>query len=132
MMLGREPELPIDLLFGSSLRRKSEFQCTYVQNLQNPLGDIHSLARDEMIKASDRQKVILTTMLKMSLFIQEIMYGCNKKKKGGIYPKFTKSWKGPYFIVAKISDLLYKIQKKKKQGDVKIVHNLLKRYYGKV
>lgn len=81
-----------------------------------------------MIKASDRQKVILTTMLKMSLFIQEIMYGCNKKKKGGIYPKFTKSWKGPYFIVAKITDLLYK----KNQGDVKIVHNLLKRYYGKV
>ena len=40
------------------------------------------------------------------------MYGCYKKKKGGIYPKFTKSWKGPYFIVAKISDLLYKIQKK--------------------
>lgn len=56
MMLGREPELPIDLLFGSSLRRKSESQCTYVQNLQKPLGDIHSLARDEMIKASDRQK----------------------------------------------------------------------------
>ena len=39
------------------------------------------------------------------------MYGCNKKKKGGIYPKFTKSWKCPYFIAAKISDLLYKIKK---------------------
>lgn len=56
MMLGREPELPIDLLFRSSIRRKSESQCTYVQNLQKPLGDIHSLARNEMIKASDRQK----------------------------------------------------------------------------
>lgn len=59
MMLGREPELPIDLLFGSSPATKSKSQCSYVQNLQKSLWEIHSLASEEMIKASDRQKTLL-------------------------------------------------------------------------
>lgn len=131
MMLGREPELPIDLLFGSSPATKSKSQCSYVQNLQKSLWEIHSLASGEMIKASDRQKRYYDHNAKNTSFQEgDNVWLCNKKKKGGIYPKFTKSWEGPYTIVSKLSDLVYKI--KSTQGDIKIVHhNLLKIYHGK-
>lgn len=131
MMLGREPELPIDLLFGSSPATKSKSQCSYVQNLQKSLWEIHSLASGEMIKASDRQKRYYDHNAQNTSFQEgDNVWLCNKKKKGGIYPKFTKSWEGPYTIVSKLSDLVYKI--KNTQGGVKIVHhNLLKIYHGK-
>lgn len=123
-MFGREPELPIDLLFWNSPPTKSKSQCSCVQNLQKSLWEIHSLASEEKIKASDRQKRYYDhNAQKISFQKGDNVWLCNKKKKGSIYPKSLKPWEGPYISVSKIGDLVYKIQNT--QGDVKIVHNNL-------
>lgn len=57
-MLGREVELPIDLLYGHHDTPKLPFDSPseYVRKLQETLFDIHELVRSQMLKAGTRQK----------------------------------------------------------------------------
>ena len=49
-------------------------------------------------------------------------YALEKKKKGkGRTPKLARSWEGPFVIVKRINDLVYRIQRNK-QSKTKVVH----------
>ena len=54
----------------------------------------------------------------------------NPKRKKGHCPKFSKPWEGPYLVIKKLSDVVYRIQKSEKSKP-KVVHfDRLKPYRG--
>lgn len=54
MMSGREPIFPVDLVYGRIQDQKRVSD--YVQNLRTKLWNVHESARENLAKASDRQK----------------------------------------------------------------------------
>ena len=57
LMLGREVELPTDLLYGRHDTPKllCDSPSEYAKNLQETLYDIHELAKPQLLKAGERQ-----------------------------------------------------------------------------
>lgn len=60
MMLGREVTLPVDIVYGEPNVNSHEVggdnQPGYIEVLEERMWQIHDKARENMIKASDRQK----------------------------------------------------------------------------
>lgn len=57
MMFGRELDLPIDMLFRNHTCDQSDQDvCTYLETYWEKMWKIHNLAREQMTKASDKQK----------------------------------------------------------------------------
>ena len=51
-------------------------------------------------------------------------------RKVGLCPKLQRPWDGPYRVIEKISDLVYRIQKLGKTRTQVVHHNRLKKYVG--
>ena len=93
----------------------------YVDNLQQTLAEIHVLARSEMLKASDRQKRVYDNRANANSYQQgEKVYVFDSTRKKGLSPKLQCRWAGPFRVLGKLSDFLYKIEFPNK---VKIVHH---------
>ncbi|UYV79908.1 K02A2.6-like [Cordylochernes scorpioides] len=91
ILFGRELRLPCDLEFGSPGEPPAEVT-EYVNNLRSILSETHEL------------------------------YGCFiQKEKKGLLPKLMPVWEGPYKIIKRINDLVYRIQRSSK-SKAKVVH----------
>ena len=128
MLFGREVTLPIYLLLGAS-ERVEEYQCclSYVTDLRNTLCEIHNMAREKMLLASDRQKKAYDFRQNFRSYkIGETVYLHNPARKVDSSEKLHCPWTGPFLVVERISDLVYKIQES--PGDAKkcVHHDRLK------
>ena len=132
MMYGEEMMLPVDL-FGmpSDSSQDAELSTDYAQKTRHRLREAHDRAREVLKQAAKRQKRnydkgIITQPIQVGSFVwlhQEI-------RKKGRCPKLQFKWDGPYLIVSKLSDVVYRIQKSQ-QSKPKVVHyDRLKPYEG--
>ncbi len=132
MLHGEEMELPIDLS-SPIVEPEQERNMTtdYAQNLRQKLRTAHERVRENLKQAARRQKRnydrgIITTVIPVESFVwlhQEI-------RKKGRCPKLQFKWDGPYLVIAKLSDVVYRIQKSP-QSRPKVVHfDRLKPYEG--
>ena len=130
MMLGHEINLPTDLMFpiheGNHL-----VDSEYASTLQEKLQRAHENARLHLRSAALRRKKLYDLKASPSRYKRgDFVWLYTPQKKKGISPKLQ-FWSGPYLIVHKLSDALYRIQKSVRTL-LKIVHfNSLKRYHGK-
>ena len=124
MMFGREVTLPIDLLLGPFMDQKQKSsQVPYIQNLREKLEVIHEVARENLEKSSERQKRVYDHRANAhSYCVGENVFLFDPSKKKGISPKLQSRWTGPYLVVGKLSDLLYKVQLNP-QSRIKVVHH---------
>lgn len=131
MMSGREPLLPVDLIYVGIQDHK--IVSDYVQDLMTKLWNVHESARENLAKVSDRQKRnydLKTTDQTFSQGDGVLLF--NPAKIKGRSPKLSCKWEGPYTIVRKISDLIFEI-KYSSTVKPKIVHiNRLKPFVGKM
>ena len=51
-------------------------------------------------------------------------------RKVGLCPKLQRQWDGPFRVVNRLSDLVYRIQRVGKTRTQVVHHNRLKKYYG--
>ena len=134
MMFGREVTLPVDLLLGSfpDINQESS-EIVYLQNLKEKLGKIHEIARENLEKSSDKQKRVYDHRANAKSYnVGDTVFLFDPSKQKGISPKLQSRWAGPYSVMGKLSDLLYKIQLNP-QSKIKVVHHdRLKLGYGKV
>ena len=132
LMLGREAELPVDLLMGRP-ENEEEIHCMteYVEALAEKLETVHDLARENIQLSSNRQKKYYDHKAQLKQFNQgEAVWLHNPARKKGISPKLTRQWEGPYTVVTRLSDVTYRIQLSARSKP-KIVHfNKLKLYVG--
>lgn len=133
VVLGRELRLPCDLVFGSAGTSNEEGATSYVENLRESLLITHQLVRQRMNIASDRMKARYDVRANPRQFNEgDLVWLYNPQRKKGLSPKLSPSWEGPYRIVKRINDVVYRIQRSPR-SKMKVVHlNRLSEYHGNV
>jgi hypothetical protein len=132
MMLGREVDLPIDLLFPPPEEiSSSQTPNDYVQSLIEKMNSLHGLAREKLVESCKKQKRLYDRKIsKHSLHVDDPVWLRIFIHSKGLSKKLSLNWDGPYKVTHKISDVTYKVQKSQRSKP-KIVHfNRLKPYKG--
>ena len=132
LMIGREIRVPIDLVFG-----RPEPECynegvtNYGTKLAENIEQAHEFAR-EVLKTSSMKRQYDVDAKAKRFEVGESVWLYSAVCKKGLSPKLTRPWTGPYVIIKRINDLVYKI-KLSAQAKPKIVHrNRLWKYNGRL
>ena len=110
LMLGRETTTPLDIAFEMHPSIKPIPESQYVWELRERLESVHTMVRQYTGQSIQRQKKYQDMKLSYDSFqVGDEVYVYFPVKKSGQTSKFTSFWRGPYKIVAKLSDVLYKV-----------------------
>lgn len=121
VVFGRELRLPSDLLFGSPYRKNEEVN-DYAENLRQRLTNVHEQVRIKMKIESDRMKARYDIRASGKTFEEgDEVWLYNPTRKKGLSPKLQQSWEGPYKVIKRINDVVYRIQRSPKTK-MKVVH----------
>ncbi|KAJ8960041.1 hypothetical protein NQ318_009478 [Aromia moschata] len=129
---GREMKLPTDLMLGRPLEETEERSLPeFVEDLRRRMDRIHRFAREKLKIHSDKMKQRLdTTSTETDFKPGDAVWLYAPKRMKGRSPKLQKNWEGPYTIIKKINDLVYRIQLSPRSKP-KVVHlERLARYTG--
>ncbi|VDI04194.1 Hypothetical predicted protein [Mytilus galloprovincialis] len=138
MMLGREIELPIDLIYGPHPQHEEFIDETQVVNehmiqITQNMWKVHEKARRNMVNASENQKKQYDIKSYQHSYKKgNVVWLYTPTRVKNISPKLQRKWDGPYFIVTVLSDVTYKIQKNPSSRSQVVHHDRLKPYYGEV
>jgi hypothetical protein len=109
MVFGRELCLSRDL-FGAPQDNK-ESTADYAANLAERLHDIHHLARQHLKEASDQMKARYDQLANSAGFQDgDRVWPYRPTRRSERSPKLQLCWEGPYNIVTRINDVVYRIQ----------------------
>lgn len=131
VLFGSELRLPIDLYLGRPDTEQEQSVSEYVSCLQEKLESIHKFTRGQLQLVSDKMKDrydLLQTVEPLERGDPVWLY--QPQRKRGLSPKLQSNWEGPYLIIKKINDLVYRVQQGPRTK-AKVVHrNRLWRYSG--
>lgn len=107
LMLGREVELPIDMLFGrnDSPKFPSDSYSEYVKNLQANLYDLHELARAQSLQLEPDRRRNMTIMQTIQIPIGDLVL-LNAKRISKLNPTFCRNLEGLYKL-QRLFQILY-------------------------
>ena len=133
MMYGENITLPVDLYsFPVEPEQDKDLKTDFGQELRDKLRIAHEQARTSLKKAAERQKRnydskgVLSTPYTEGTFV----WLHNEIRKKGYNPKLQFKWDGPYLVLKKLSDVVYRIQKSPKSKPRVIHFDRLKPYKG--
>ena len=134
MTFGHEIRLPIDLVFGQPERENSEqvYGSQYANELSDKIGEVHEFARSRLQVASDAMK--RNYDIKSNLFefqVGDAVWLYDPVRKVGLNPKLQRPWKGPCKVIAKLSDILYRIRQSPRHRSRVVHHDKLRKYKGR-
>ncbi|KAJ8946106.1 hypothetical protein NQ318_010405 [Aromia moschata] len=121
IVMGRELRLPCDLKFGCTPGDDVAGE-DYISTLRQRMDDIHERVRSNIQGASDRMKETYDINANDGRYQpgnQVWLY--NPQRRRGLSPKLQSSWEGPYEVVTRINDVVYRIQKLPR-GKPRVVH----------
>ncbi|KAJ8959050.1 hypothetical protein NQ318_022305 [Aromia moschata] len=121
IVMGRELRLPCDLKFGCTPGDDVAGE-DYVSTLRQRMDDIHERVRSNIQGASDRMKETYDINANDGRYQpgnQVWLY--NPQRRRGLSPKLQSSWEGPYEVVTRINDVVYRIQELPR-GKPRVVH----------
>ncbi|KAJ8944260.1 hypothetical protein NQ318_013672 [Aromia moschata] len=121
IVMGRELRLPCDLKFGCTPGDDVAGE-DYVSTLRQRMDDIHERVRSNIQGASDRMKETYDINANDGRYQpgnQVWLY--NPQRRRGLSPKLQSSWEGPYEVVTRINDVVYRIHKLPR-GKPSVVH----------
>ncbi|KXJ10888.1 Retrovirus-related Pol polyprotein from transposon 412 [Exaiptasia diaphana] len=130
LMFGREIRLPVDLMFGAPESGKDLTNtCDYARSLQDKIRKVHGYAREHLTTESDRQKKKYNQRLNQKNYDRGApVWFYNPKRRKGVSPCLQLPWEGPYLVLKRISDVVYKIQKSPRSKSRIIHHDRLQSY----
>lgn len=123
IIFGADLRLPSDLKFGSSSER-SGAGGDYWKMLQAEMNEIHQVVRQRTQLMSNKMKDRYDRAMNSEGFKEgELVLLYNPQRKKGMSPKLQTSWEGPYKIVNRLNDVVYRIQSyTARRGKIKFVH----------
>ncbi|KAJ8961686.1 hypothetical protein NQ318_021285 [Aromia moschata] len=117
---GREMKLPTDLILGRPLEENQERSLPeFVEDLRERLNRIHRFASEKLKMHSDKMKQRLdTTSTETAFKPGDAVWLYAPKRTNGKSPKLQSNWEGPYTIIKKINDLVYRIQEASRRWSI--------------
>lgn len=121
ILFGRELRLPCDLQFG--IRPEEELaDDDYVTNLRRRMNGIHEEVRSNLQEASERMKERYDVKAEKGGYHPgDLVWLHNPKRRRGYSPKLQSSWEGPYEVITRLNDVVYRIKMQPK-GKPRIIH----------
>ncbi len=133
MMLGREVRLPMEVTHAVQ-PKLDEPLCygEYVGNLRDKLHKAHTIARDNLKGATERQQGYYDAKATLNKYHPgHLVWYLNESTRPNECPKLQNTYIGPVPVIKVISDLDYIIQTDKKGSQRVFHHDKLKPYEGK-
>ncbi|KAJ8974407.1 hypothetical protein NQ317_014901 [Molorchus minor] len=94
----------------------------YVTTLRRRMDDIHDQVRSNIQSASDRMKETYDIGAQNDGYQSgDLVWLYNPQRRRGLSPKLQTLWEGPYEVLARINDVVYRI-KKSSGGKPRVVH----------
>ena len=126
LMYGSEVNLPIHLTLGP-LPQEEENLHQFSWDLREHISEIHQLARNQLKLAENAQKSQYDQRVHVNKYEPGDKVWLHQTRRfKGLSPKLQSRWVGPYKVVQRISDIVYKIKKTGKS--IIVHHNRLKPY----
>ncbi|GBM66858.1 Retrovirus-related Pol polyprotein from transposon 412 [Araneus ventricosus] len=121
MLFGRTLRLPCDILFGRPSETPSS-PIEYMKNLEARLESVHAFARERIKLASERMKTRYDSRATDHHFKEgDLVWMYNPKRRRGLSPKLQQNWEGPYTVVKKLNDVVYRVQRSP-NAKPKVIH----------
>ena len=128
LVLGKEVTLPIDLMFETETQESAG---DYVAELRDRIRLAHDRAR-EQLKTSTRtyKRYYDRNVIRKCYKPGEFVWLKDERRRKGYSPKLQFAYEGPYMVVNRLTDVVYRIQRGPR-AKFKVVHfEKLKRYEG--
>jgi hypothetical protein len=121
ILFGRELRLPCDLVFGSKPGEDLAGE-DYVTDLRRRMDDIHEQVRTNIQASSGRMKDQYDIKAEKGGYQPgDLVWLYNPQRRRGLSPKMQRNWEGPYEVVKRINDVIYRIRKTP-TGKPRVVH----------
>ncbi|CAG2186283.1 unnamed protein product [Mytilus edulis] len=134
MIFGEEMRMPLDVILAEELcENGSELvsEHDHVMKLQDKLKTIHEIARVSLGTAAKRQKRQYDKNVKRLDYSEgDLVRRYQPRTAKGVKKKLSRFWTGPWVIVEKLSNVLYKIKHSPNSTPVIIHADNLKLYKG--
>ena len=131
LMMGREIRTPIDLVYERPDPEIVDSYTSYVQELQENMQVTHEFARKYLQQSFESMRKRYDVDSSASVFSEgDQVWLYNPRKKKGRSVKLMRPWEGPYVVIKRLNDLVYRIQRGR-SGKLRVVHrNRLWAYRG--
>jgi transposase InsO family protein len=127
MMYGMEVNLPVHLSLGPLPAEEDNIH-QFVWKLREHMKAVHDVARENLKIAAQTQKRQYDQRVRIHVYKPgDKVWLTQTRRFKGISPKLQSKWIGPYTVVKKISDVVYKVKKSTGKSIV-VHHNRLKPY----
>ncbi|GBM89483.1 hypothetical protein AVEN_32538-1 [Araneus ventricosus] len=81
-----------------------------MKNLEARLESVHAFARERIKLASERMKTRYDSRATYHNFKKgDLVWMYNSKRRRGLSSKLQENWEGPYIVVKKLNDVVYRV-----------------------
>jgi hypothetical protein len=131
LMMGHELRIPVDLMYGQPLECENNYRSKFPKQLTESLELTHQFARNQLRLSSERMKNQYDIdSLKVCFEVGDNVWLYTPQKRKGLSPKFQRYWNGPFTVVKRINDLVYKLQSGARSKPTTVHRNRLWKYIG--
>ena len=135
MTFGHEIRLPIDLVFGQPERENNSnvYGSQYPNRVSDRIDEVHEFARGRLRIASDAMKRNYDIKSNLHEFqVGEAVWLYDPVRRVGLNPKLQRPWKGPCKVIAKLSEILYRVQQSPRHRPRVVHHDKLRKFTGRI
>ena len=122
LMYGRQARIPVDLIY-STPEPSDQSHGEYARNLRQSLENAYSTARERLQTAAQRQKTNYDQRIHGEPFkVGDLVYLHNPVVPKGKSRKLHCPWTGPFSVIKRISDNVYRIQDTNNKKKRQVIH----------
>ena len=126
LTLGKEITMPIDIMFPSYYCAEEQAKPIdeYADELGRTLNKAYHTVRENLKTVAERQSKAYDVRIHQKEYkIGDLVWRFNDRKR----KKFEPAWLGPFIVIEKICDVIYRIQAGQKSNSVIIHHDKLRK-----
>uniref|UniRef100_A0A3B1K7E5 Integrase catalytic domain-containing protein n=1 Tax=Astyanax mexicanus TaxID=7994 RepID=A0A3B1K7E5_ASTMX len=129
VLFGHEIVLPVDVLLNTGVQEKFQTTNEYVSRMEGILSTVCEAVKKHQIRASEGQKQNFDVKVNFQYYSEgELVWVKNEARKRGVCPKLQRRYRGPYRVLEKLSDVLYRIQSEESGSEMVVHFNRIKPY----
>lgn len=129
VLFGQEIVLPIDIMLNLDTQEHFSSVNDYVSRMRETLSTVVEAVRRHQSRASEKQKNSYDFRANFQYYSEgELVWVQNKARKRGLCPKLQRRYKGPFRVVERVTDVLYRLMSVEGGPECVVHFNRLKPY----